>query len=114
MSISAAAARIVPGGPSWTQLVLVALIGVAGLAIAAAIGAWLGARWTKNQTLELHRVQREQDALLRLLDLLSIIDMEVLRSSPGDPDERLFWSDAVEGVGVPMIREYPGRTWDRS
>jgi len=110
----AAAAPVVHVGPSWTQLVVVALIGVVGLFIAALIGARLGARWTKEQTLELHRVQREQDALLRLLDLLSVIDMEVLRSSPGDPDERLSWSDAVECVGAPMIREYPGRTWDRS
>ncbi len=77
------------------------------------IGARLGAYWTKKQTLELHRVQREQDALLRLLDLLSIIDMAVLRSTP-DRDTALSWSEAVEGVGAPMIREFPSITWDRS
>jgi hypothetical protein len=114
MFVWAVSAPAIYVGPSWTQIIVEALIGVAGLAIAAAIGARLGARWTKNQALELHRVQREQDALLRLLDLLSIIDMEVLRSCPGDPEERLSWSEAVEGVGALMIREYPGRTWDRS
>src|SRR6266568_4214210 len=113
MSVWALTARIVHVGPSWTQIIVGALIGVIGLFIAAAIGAWLGARWTKNQTLELHRVQREQSALLRLLDLLSIIDMAVLRSTP-NTDATLSWSEAVEGVGAPMIREFPGVTWDRS
>lgn len=107
------ATPVVHVGPSWTQLVVVALIGVVGLFIAAAIGARLQSWWTKKQTLELHRVQREQDALLRLLDLLSIIDMAVLRSTP-NTDATLSWSDAVEGVGAPMIREFPGVTWDRS
>jgi hypothetical protein len=98
---------------SWSQLILVALIGVAGLVIAAVIGARLGANWTKRQTLELHRVHREQDALLRLLDLLSVIDMAVLRSTPST-DATVPWSEAVEGVGAPMIREFPDVTWDRS
>lgn len=104
----------VASGTSWSQIIVGALIGVVGLFLAAAIGAWLGARWTKAQALELHRLQREQEALLRLLDLLSIIDMEVLRSSPHDPNESVSWSEAVEGVGAPMIRQYPGRTWDRA
>jgi hypothetical protein len=109
----AKAAPVVHVGPSWAQLLVVALIGVVGLFIAAAIGASLGARWTKKQTLELHRVQREQDALLRLLDLLSIIDMAVLRSTP-NPAAMQSWSEAVPGVEGPMIREFPGVTWDRS
>lgn len=81
MFVWAVAAPVVRVGTSWTQLIVVALIGVIGLFIAAAIGAWLQARGTRKQALELHRVQREQDALLRLLDLLSIIDMAVLRST---------------------------------
>jgi hypothetical protein len=113
MTVRVAVGPVFHVGPSWTQLVVVAMIGVVGLLIAAAIGAGLGARWTKGQTLELHRVQREQDALIRLLDLLSIIDMAVLRSIP-NMDVTLSWSEAVEGVGAPMIREFPGVTWDRS
>jgi hypothetical protein len=99
MLVRAVATLVVHVGPSWTQLLVVALIGVVGLFIAAAIGvvglfiaaaigARLQARWTTKQTQELHRVQREQDALLRLLDLLSIIDMAVLRSTP-NTDEAL-------------------------
>ncbi len=99
----------VSADPSWTPIIVGALIGVGGVAI----GAWLQARWTKKQSIELHRVRREQDALLRLLDLLSVIDMAVLRSMP-NTDTALSWSDAVPGVGAPMIREFPGVTWDRS
>ena len=81
----------VDAGVSWLQVIVGALIGLVGLLLAAVIGASLGARWTRKQTLELHRVQREQDALLRLLDLLSVIDMAVLRSTP-NPQAMVSWS----------------------
>jgi hypothetical protein len=57
--------------PSWAQVIVPALIGVVALILAAVLGAVLGARWTRKQALQLHRIQRQQDALLVFLDLLS-------------------------------------------
>lgn len=83
------------------------------LLLAAALGARLQARWSQAQALELHRVSREQDALLAFLDLLSELELAIRRSLPS-PDQGVRWSEAVDGVGSPMIREHPGVTWDRS
>jgi hypothetical protein len=104
---------VVDSGPSWAQVLIPAIAGVLAILLAAVVGARLGARWTREQTLELHRTQRRQDALLRFLDLLAKVDMAIRRSLPSvDPQVR--WSEAVPGVGAKMIREHPGVTWDRS
>lgn len=104
---------VVDVGPSWAQVLVPAIAGVLAILLAAVVGAHLGARWTREQSLELHRTQRRQDALLRFLDLLAEVDMAMRRSLPSvDPAVR--WSEAVPGVGAKMIREHPGVTWDRS
>ncbi|HEV8681492.1 MAG TPA: hypothetical protein VGS09_01775 [Actinomycetota bacterium] len=104
---------VVDAGPSWAQVLVPAIAGVLAILLAAVVGARLGARWTREQSLELHRTQRRQDALLTFLDLLAEVDMAMRRSLPSvDPTVR--WSEAVPGVGAKMIREHPGVTWDRS
>lgn len=100
--------------PSWAQVIVPALMGVGALILAAVLGAVLGARWTRKQALQLHRIQRQQDALLVFLDLLSDVDLAMRRSLPGPLDPMIHWSEAVPGVGAKMIREHRGVTWDRS
>ena len=105
---------IVGSEPSWGQILVPALASIVAILAAAVIGARLGARWTMTQTLELHRTQRQQDALLRFLDLVAKVDLAMRRALPGRSDPSVHWSEAVEGVGGKMLREHPGVTWDRS
>lgn len=104
---------IVVEAPSWAKVLVPAGLEVLFLVLAALIGAKLGARWTRKQALQLHRTQREQDALLGFLDLLSMVDLAMRRSLPSPPQEAI-WVEAVPGLGAKYIREHPGVTWDRS
>lgn len=100
--------------PSWARILVPSALEVLALLVAAGLGARLQAGWTRKQTLQLHRTQREQEALLRFLDLLARIDITMRRSMPAPHDPTIHWSEAVEGVGAKMLREHPGVTWDRS
>lgn len=93
------------------RIIWTGLVEVIALLIAAAVGAWLQARQTERITLELHRTERKQGALLQWLDLLSQVQLAIEKCL----SHHDMWVPAAEGIGAPMVRDFPDLgTWELS
>ena len=91
------------------RIIWTGVVEAIALLMAAAVGAWLQARLTRRVSVELHRTERRQNALLELLDFLSSIQLATEKCL----DHHDVWVGTAGGVPGPMVRRFPDLdTWE--